>query len=68
MGLKMDILKFVLILGVAIAAVICWPIATIWSLNMLFGLAIPVSLDTWLAAFLLTAVINGSVSYRFKTS
>jgi len=45
------ILSFV---GLVILLVIIAPIATIWALNTLFPvLAIPLSLETWLAALVL---------------
>jgi len=40
--------------------IIIGPIATIWSLNTLFPvLNIPLTFDTWMAAFLLGAVVSG---------
>lgn len=52
-----------IILGVvllAILLIIVAPLATIWALNTLFPvLAIPLSFDTWMAAFLLSAVVSG---------
>ena len=44
----------------AILLIIVAPLATIWALNTLFPtLAIPLSFDTWMAAFLLSAVVSG---------
>lgn len=54
----MQILILVLL---AIAIIIGGPIATIMSLNVLFGFNLEVTLATWLAAFWLTAVIGGGV-------
>lgn len=52
--------KIVILLIVALFLVVIGPIASIWALNTLFpSLAIPVTLDTWMAAFLLTAVVSG---------
>lgn len=60
----MQILILVLL---AIAIVVGGPIATIMSLNVLFGLNIEITLANWLAAFWLTAVIGGGVlKYRKK--
>ena len=43
-----------------ILLIIVAPLATIWALNTLFpALAIPLSFDTWMAAFLLSAVVSG---------
>lgn len=57
----------VLFLGVILFAVvmlIMGPIFTIWSLNLLFGLAIPVTFWTWLSMFWLCMVVGGA----FKAS
>jgi hypothetical protein len=52
--------SILLILLFAILMVIVGPIATIWSLNTLFPvLNIPLTLDTWMAAFLLFAGVSG---------
>jgi hypothetical protein len=52
--------KILLIIAFAVLVVIVGPIATIWALNTLFpALAIPTTLDTWMAAFLLSAVVSG---------
>ena len=49
-----DNIKIGLVLLFAIFLVIFGPIVTIWSLNTLFPvLAIPVTLDTWLATIIL---------------
>lgn len=43
-----------------IAIIAIGPLATIWALNTLFpSLAIPVNLNTWMATFLLSAVVSG---------
>lgn len=57
----------ILILGVIILAlVIIMPIATIWSLNALFpALAIPLTLDTWMASLILGGVVGGSTGLSF---
>lgn len=43
----------------AIIIVICGPLASIWSLNLLFGFEIPYDWNTWLAAAWLAYVISG---------
>lgn len=50
----------ILIILFAIFLVVIGPIATIWSLNTLFPvLNIPITLDTWMAAFILFAGVSG---------
>ena len=52
--------KILLLLAVAILIVIVGPVATIWALNTLFpSLAIPLTLETWMAALLLSSVVSG---------
>lgn len=51
---------FVLLL---IAGAVVGPFFTIWTLNLLFGLTLQVTLKTWLAAFWLNAIVYGS-AYR----
>ena len=46
----------IIIIGLAVLL----PILYIWALNTLFpALAIPLTFDTWCAAFLLSAVVSG---------
>ena len=53
------------IILVALAVVIGMPIALIWALNTLFpALAIPVTLETWLAAFIIPAAFKTEVSFK----
>lgn len=52
--------SLVMILLFAVLMVVVGPIATIWSLNTLFPvLNIPLTLETWMAAFLLFAGVSG---------
>jgi hypothetical protein len=52
--------KILLLIAVAILLIIVGPLASIWALNTLFpSLAIPTTVETWMAAFLLTAVVSG---------
>lgn len=57
-----------ILIGVIILAVmivIGGPLAAIWALNTLFpALAIPYTLETWLAAFIIQAVIKSEVSFK----
>ena len=57
----------ILILGVIILAlIIIMPVATIWSLNALFpALAIPLTIDTWMASLILGGVVGGSTGLSF---
>ena len=57
----------ILILGVIILAlIIIMPVATIWSLNALFpALAIPLTLDTWMATVILGGVVGGTNGVSF---
>lgn len=43
-------------------ALVVGPVFTIWSLNLLFGLTIPVTLKTWLSALWLAAVVKAATS------
>lgn len=48
------------VLIVAALVVVLGPLATIWSLNTLFPvLAIPYSIDTWMAVVVLGSVVQG---------
>jgi len=56
------ILPFIVII---IALVVLGPFFTIWSLNTLFPvLAIPYTLDTWVAVIILGGVFKTSVSFK----
>jgi hypothetical protein len=43
-----------------IALLLFWPLAVLWSLNTLFGLAIPFTFWTWLSVIILTATFNST--------
>ena len=59
--------KILLILLFSVALIILIPVATIWSLNILFpALAIPLTFDTWCAALILGGVVGGSTGLSFK--
>lgn len=55
----------VLLVVLLIAVLIVGPIATIWALNVLFGLYIPYTFATWLAVLILTAAF-GKTSVKIK--
>jgi hypothetical protein len=57
---KMNGTSIIVWLLIVLAIFIGAPIATIWSLNTLFPvLAIPYTLETWVAAFVLFAGVSG---------
>jgi len=59
--------KILLALLIIVAFLVLIPIATIWSLNTLFPvLAIPLTLDTWMAAVVLGGVVGGTTGATFK--
>lgn len=54
--------NIILILIIAVLVVIGAPIALIWGLNTLFpAVAIPYTLETWLAAFIVSAALKSNV-------
>lgn len=56
-------MKYLFIILLAVAVVIGGPLATLWALNTLFpALAIPYTIDTWFAAFIVQAVLKANVS------
>lgn len=58
-------MKFLLIGLITILALIGVPIVLIWALNTLFPvLAIPLTLETWLAAFIIPAAFQTNVTVR----
>ena len=55
--------NIILVLVLAVMVVIGAPLALIWSLNTLFPvLAIPFTVETWLAAFLIPAALKANVN------
>jgi hypothetical protein len=55
------------ILVVVVAVVIGAPLALIWALNTLFPVvAIPYTLETWLAAFIIPAAFKSEVTFKGK--
>lgn len=61
-----DGVKVVLLIALLVLVVIFAPLATIWSLNTLFGLAIAYDFWTWLAAVWLSSVTFGGVQAAVK--
>ena len=61
--------KIILALVVIIALLALMPLATIWSLNTLFPvLAIPTTIDTWLATIILSGVVGGGLFTASKNN
>ena len=60
--------KTVLLLILLFVLIIVGPIVTIWSLNTLFPvLAIPYSIETWLATAVIAGIIRGDgLSFKGK--
>ncbi len=57
----------ILIVLLAIALVVLFPLAVIWSVNMLLpAAAIPVSFDTWCAVVVLGMFFRGESTFKFK--
>lgn len=56
-------MKILVIALIVIAVIICGPIATISSINTLFGLGIEITFGTWLSALWLGMVVGGA-TYR----
>lgn len=55
----------VLLVSLAVLVFIGGPLATLWALNTLFpSLAIPYTLETWLAAFIIPAAFKSNVSFN----
>ena len=59
-------MKILFILVVILVLLVLFPLATIWSLNTLFpALAIPTTIDTWMAALILGGVVGGTTGVTF---
>jgi hypothetical protein len=58
--------KFLAALAFVILLIVLAPVATIWSLNTLFALNIPIGFDTWAAALILGGVVGGTTGVSFK--
>jgi hypothetical protein len=60
-------MKILFVLVLILVLLVLFPLATIWSLNTLFpALAIPVTLDTWMATVILGGVVGGTNGISFK--
>jgi hypothetical protein len=58
--------KVLAVLAFVILLIVLAPVATIWSLNTLFALNIPIGFDTWAAALILGGVVGGTTGVSFK--
>ena len=66
--MSVENLKFVLIILFAILLIVFSPILVIWSLNTLFPLlSIPYTLETWIAAFVLSGAFGSFVKSASST-
>jgi len=54
------------LLALAVTLIVLGPLATIWSLNTLFGLGIAYTFWTWLATAWLSMVTFGSVTSSIR--
>ncbi len=59
-------MKIIAILLAVVFFVIVGPIFVIWSLNTLFKLAIPVTLETWAATAILATLVSGTAGRDSK--
>ena len=59
--------QVILLLLLAVAVIVGGPIALIWAVNTLFpATAIPYTIETWLAAFIIPAAFKANVTYKGK--
>lgn len=57
---------YLLVAVVVLVIVIAGPFWTIWALNLLFGLSIPITFKTWLAVTWLEIVLTASAKAGSK--
>ena len=59
-------MKILFVVVLILVLLVLFPLATIWSLNTLFPvLAIPTTIDTWMATVILGGVVGGSTGLSF---
>lgn len=58
---KVNYPAYVLLLLMVICFVLLFPFAVVWSLNTLFAVGLSYTWQTWLASFILTSVVSGSI-------
>ncbi len=54
-------MQYIIMIIIVLAVIIGSPIASILSVNTLFNLAIPVTIETWFASFWLTSILGSAV-------
>ena len=55
-----------MVIAFVIAVIVFYPIGVILSLNILFGLTIPVTAKTWCAVFVLVTIFATRIAYNKK--
>jgi hypothetical protein len=58
--------KIALIIGFVLLVIWLAPLASIWSINTLFGTTIPFTFDTWAASLILGGVVSGQSFLSLK--
>lgn len=58
----MNLIKIILATFGTIGVIIGVPLLVINSLNVLFKLSIPFTFETWIASFVLSAIMSGSIT------
>jgi hypothetical protein len=56
----MDELAVIFLLLIALAIIVCGPLVTIWAINLLFGLTIPMNIGTWFASLWLGGIVGNA--------
>lgn len=65
--MKLTTSSAVILVVLAVALLICIPFAAIWAVNTLFPVvAIPYSIETWIASVVLYSFFNTGTSYKSK--
>ena len=65
MKLKPTTSNILIVLILATLVFIGGPIALIWAINTLFPvLAIPLTVETWLAAFIIPTALKANITYK----
>ena len=58
-------MKVLIVILLAVLLIFVGPFLTVWALNTLFPvLAIPYTIETWFAAFIIHAVLKSEVSFK----
>jgi hypothetical protein len=59
-------MKFIAIMLLIAAIIVGGPVLVIWSLNTLFKLGIPTTLETWAATAILAMLVSGTAGRESK--